>query len=65
MTMKTWIDLNIKVGGEIKSIYNKTLNFVLVHNIKNLSMQKYGNNKKEVTKHDLIMRSNLVYVDLS
>ena len=59
------VNLNTKVEEEIKSIYNKTSTVGLVYNIKNSTMQIYGVNKKQTPKHDLLMRSNLTYIDLS
>jgi len=58
-------NLNTKVEDEIESIYKKTSTVGLVYNIKNSTMQIYGVNKKDTPKHDLIMRSNLTYIDLS
>ena len=58
-------NLNTKVENEIESIYKKTSTVGLVYNIKNSTMQIYGVNKKETPNHDLIMRSNLTYIDLS
>lgn len=57
--------LESKVEEEIKSLYNKTSTVGLVYNIKNSTMQIYGVNKKETPKHELLMRSNLTYIDLS
>ena len=57
--------LNAKVEGEIESIYGKTSKVGLVYNIKNSTMQIYGFNKKKTPRHDLLMRSNLTYIDLS
>jgi len=57
--------LNTKVEDEIESIYGKTSTVGLVYNIKNSTMQLYGVNKKKTPRHELLMRSNLTYIDLS
>ena len=57
--------LNSNVDGKIKDIYEKTSTVGLVYNLDNSTMQIYGVNKKQTPKKDLIMRSNLTYIDLS
>ena len=57
--------LNSNLDEKIKNIYEKTSTVGLVYNLQNSTMQIYGVNKKQTPKKDLIMRSNLTYIDLS
>ena len=57
--------LEENVKNNIINIYNKTSSGGLVFNINNSTMQIYGVNKKKTENKDLIMRTNLTYIDLS
>jgi hypothetical protein len=57
--------LEENVKNNIINIYNKTSSGGLGFNINNSTMQIYGVNKKKTENKDLIMRTNLTYIDLS
>ena len=65
--MKTIGDLETKMSNEttIIELYEKTTSVGLVYNIDNSSLQFYGVNKKSEPDQNLIMRSNLTYIDIS
>ena len=63
--MKTLVDLQEKVSETIQDLYKKKPSVGLVYNIANSTMQFYGVNKNKETNKDLIMRSNLTYIDIS
>ena len=63
--MKNLSQLQEKVDASIKDLYKKKQNVGLVYNIANSTMQFYGVNKNKATDQDLIMRSNLTYIDIS
>ena len=65
--MKTIEDLETKMNNEatFKELYEKTTSVGLVYNIDNSSLQFYGVNKKSEPDQNLIMRSNLTYIDIS
>jgi len=63
--MKTLSQLQEKVNASILDLYKKKQNVGLVYNIDNSTMQFYGVNKNKATDQDLIMRSNLTYIDIS
>ena len=57
--------LEENVKNNIKEIYNKSSSGGIVYNLNNSTMQIYGVNKKKSENKDLIMRTNLTYIDLS
>ena len=59
------VTLKNNVDEKIKNIYEKTSTVGLVYNLDNSTMQIYGVNKNQTPRKDLIMRSNLTYIDLS
>ena len=63
--METLVDLEEKVDDTIINLYEKKKSVGLVYNIANSTMQFYGVNKNKATNQDLIMRSNLTYIDIS
>ena len=63
--METLVDLEKKVDDTIINLYEKKKSVGLVYNIANSTMQFYGVNKNKATNQDLIMRSNLTYIDIS
>ena len=58
-------DLEQTINDEITNIYPTTSKGGLVYNINNSTLQIYGVNRKKANNKDLIMRSNLTYIDLS
>ncbi len=52
------------VNQNIKTIYSNSSQGGLVYNIKNSTLQIYGVNKNKKENKELIMRSNLTYIDL-
>ena len=65
--MKTLEDVEEKLHDEetIKKLYERTTSVGLVFNIDNSTLQFYGVNKKEKVDQNLIMRSNLTFIDIS
>ena len=53
------------INGSISEIYHNASEGGIVYNINNSTLQIYGINKNKKEKKDLIMRSNLTYIDFS
>ena len=62
---KTLSNLEEIIKNDIKEIYPTTSKGGLVYNINNSTLQIYGVNKMKTENQELIMRSNLTYIDLS
>ena len=65
--MKSLDDLKAKIEDKtvIKDLYQKKSSVGLVYNIDNSTMQFYGVSNKKETNQDLLMRSNLTFIDIS